>query len=70
LPGSWQDASAPVGLKQLGDSFLKQQKYLLMKVPSAIVPQEFNYLINPLYPEASKIKLLKQQSFNFDERLV
>ena len=70
LPESWQDASAPVGLKQLGDSFLKQQQYLLMKVPSAIVPQEFNYLINPLHPEASKIKLIKQQPFNFDERLI
>jgi RES domain-containing protein len=58
LPHNWQDI------------FLKQQKGLLLKVPSAIVPEEFNYLVNPLHPDASKIKLIKQQPFSFDERLV
>jgi RES domain-containing protein len=57
-------------LKKTGDEFLKQQKGLLLKVPSAIVPEEFNYLVNPLHPDASKIKLIKQQPFSFDERLV
>jgi len=70
LPANWQDVSPPNELKQLGDYFIKQQQYLLMKVPSAILPQEFNYLMNPLHPEAVKIKVLNQQSFSFDERLV
>jgi len=70
LPHNWQDILSPNQLKKTGDEFLKQQKGLLLKVPSAIVPEEFNYLINPLHPDASKIKLIKQQPFSFDERLV
>jgi RES domain-containing protein len=70
LPANWQDVSPPNELKQLGDYFIKQQQYLLMKVPSAILPQEFNYLVNPMHPEAAKMKILNQQSFSFDERLV
>jgi len=70
LPANWQDILSPNQLKKIGDKFLKEQKSLLLKVPSAIVPEEFNYLVNPMHPEASKIKLIKQQLFNFDERLV
>jgi RES domain-containing protein len=70
LPANWQDISAPAELKQLGDSFIKQQQYLLMKVPSAILPQEFNYLINPTHTDAAKMKVLSRQPFSFDERLV
>jgi RES domain-containing protein len=70
LPDDWQDISPPVALKRLGDAFLKQNKYLLMKVPSVIVPQEFNYLLNPLHADATKIKLLEKKPFSFDARLV
>lgn len=70
LPTNWQDILSPNELKKTGDEFLKQQKGLLLKVPSAIVPEEFNYLVNPLHPDSSKIKLIKQQPFSFDERLV
>ena len=70
LPHNWQDVSPTIGAKKLGDTFIKQQRHLLLKVPSAIVPEEFNYLLNPLHPSASKLKLIKQQTFSFDERLV
>lgn len=70
LPVNWQDISPPTALKKVGDGFLKQQDKLLLKVPSAIVAEEYNYLLNPLHPEISKVKLIKQLPFNFDERLV
>lgn len=70
LPADWQDISPTVALKRLGDAFIKQNKYLLMKVPSVIVPQEFNYLLNPLHPDATKIKLVEKKPFSFDARLV
>jgi RES domain-containing protein len=70
LPTDWQDISPPLALKRLGDAFLKQNKYLLMKVPSVIVPQEFNYLLNPLHVDAAKVKLIEKKPFGFDERLV
>lgn len=70
LPGDWQDISGPVMLRELGDAFLKKQEYLLMKVPSSIVPAEYNYLLNPLHPDALAVRLLKREPFSFDRRLL
>jgi len=70
LPPDWQDISPPVSLKQIGNKFLKKNDHLLMKVPSSIVPMEHNYLLNPLHAAIKKVKVLKKEKFNFDERLV
>ncbi len=70
LPEDWRDISGPVILRQLGDAFLKKQEYLIMKVPSSIVPAEYNYLLNPLHPDAFEVKLLKREPFSFDRRLI
>ncbi|GGB07149.1 RES family NAD+ phosphorylase [Mucilaginibacter rubeus] len=70
LPADWRDITGPVILRELGDAFLKKQEYLLMKVPSSIVPAEFNYLLNPLHSDAFNIKLLKREPFSFDRRLI
>ena len=70
LPKNWKDISAPAQLKKIGDAFLAERKYLALKLPSAIVPAEFNFLINPLHPDMEKVKILKQEPFNFDDRLI
>ncbi|WP_259066400.1 RES family NAD+ phosphorylase [Mucilaginibacter sp. X4EP1] len=70
LPVNWAAISPPLALKQLGDEFLQKQAYLILKLPSAIVPKEFNYLLNPLHKDIKKVKILQKQHFNFDERLV
>jgi RES domain-containing protein len=69
LPTNWRNPSAPKILQQFGDTFLTKKDFLLMKVPSVIVPQEFNFLVNPLHTEASLIKILKSEPFMFDNRL-
>lgn len=70
LPPNWNAHPEPDILKRTGDFFLKQGEHLLMKVPSAIVKEEFNYLINPMHPNAAKVKVLNVKPFVFDERLV
>ncbi|MDB4904305.1 MAG: hypothetical protein JWQ63_3586 [Mucilaginibacter sp.] len=70
LPSNWNDISPPIVLRQIGDEFLKKNEHLLMKIPSSIVPMEYNYLVNPQYPAMKKVKVLKKEPFNFDERLV
>lgn len=70
LPPNWTDISPPVELKQTGDEFLKKQAYLLMKVPSSIVPMEFNYLLNTRHSEIKKVKVIVKEPFSFDQRLV
>ncbi|HEY8782917.1 MAG TPA: RES family NAD+ phosphorylase [Mucilaginibacter sp.] len=70
LPDGWKDVSPPLALRQIGDEFLKKQEHLLMKVPSSIVPMEYNYLLNPLHQSIKKVKILKKLTFDFDARLV
>ncbi|MDF2432826.1 MAG: hypothetical protein JWP44_2457 [Mucilaginibacter sp.] len=69
LPANWRDISPPLVLKQKGDEFLKKQEHLLLKLPSSIVPMEYNYLLNPLHQAMAKVKILKKAPFDFDGRL-
>ena len=70
LPDNWQDASSPYELKTLGNQFIKETKYLMMKVPSSVVPEEYNYLLNPRHADISKVKILNTSPFSFDDRLL
>ena len=53
----------------LGKSFFDNKKSLLYKVPSAIVPSEANYLIDPEHPEIVNCKIIEMEDFEFDKRL-
>ena len=52
----------------IGDDFVSQKNAAVLKVPSAIVPPEFNYLINPNHPDSEKIKVISTQPLQFDNR--
>lgn len=56
--------------RKLGDTWLKSQRTALARVPSAILPDTWNYLLNPLHPEASKIKIAATTSGILDPRLL
>lgn len=70
LPQNWTESPDDYNLKQKGDRFLSENKNLLLKVPSSIVTKEFNYLANPLHPDASKLKIMAVEPFSFDKRLL
>jgi len=69
LPLNWRSFPHSYSTQQIGNSFVKDGKFLVLKIPSAIVEGEFNYLINPKHKDFMKIKILLTLSFNFDERL-
>ena len=54
----------------IGDEFIRSKQALLLKVPSVIVPEEHNFIINPTHPDFKKITLLQTQSFKPDKRLL
>jgi len=70
LPDNWNEYPEPNILKQIGNSFLQKNEYLLLKVPSAIVVQEFNFLMNPMNVKAGSVKIIDKAPFSFDERLI
>ena len=68
LSENW-DAKPPILETQfIGDDFVKDNDAAVLKVPSCIVPQEFNYLINPNHPEAKKMTVISKVSLTFDQR--
>jgi len=69
LPEGW-DSKPPILITQtIGDDFVNYNEAAILKVPSSIVPQEFNYMINPNHRDASKIKVLSTAKMMFDTRL-
>ena len=54
----------------IGDQFISNNQHLYLKVPSAIVPQEHNFLINPLHKDFKKVKITNSQLLELDKRLL
>lgn len=70
LPTGW-DAKPPARITQyIGDTFVRQHEAAVLKVPSAIVPFEYNYLINPLHPDSKRIRVTRTARMSFDRRFV
>lgn len=69
LPKDWKSQPASISTQKIGNKFVKENKSLVLKVPSVIVQGECNLLINPKHKDASKIKIKKIEPFSFDERL-
>lgn len=55
--------------QQIGDKWLFGRETAVLKVPSAIIDLEYNYLLNPAHPDFNKIKITTVKPFSFDTRL-
>ncbi|MEO6406762.1 MAG: RES domain-containing protein [Ferruginibacter sp.] len=53
----------------MGSEFLKNDKNAVLEIPSAIVDDEFNFLLNPKNIDFKKIKIVSSEKFDFDKRL-
>jgi RES domain-containing protein len=69
LPANWFSADAPQGLRIVGGKWLGRGETAVLQVPSAIVTEEWNYLLNPLHADFRKLRLTAPQTFNFDQRV-
>ncbi|HLU82449.1 MAG TPA: RES family NAD+ phosphorylase [Trueperaceae bacterium] len=57
-------------VRELGSDWLLAGRSLALKVPSAVLPVSFNYLLNPAHPQAKDLKVLRQVQVSLDPRLV
>lgn len=69
LPEGWDKIPIQEACQSIGDQWLKKAKYTIFQIPSVVIAEEYNYLINPLHPEASKIEIKQVTPFIFDERI-
>ncbi len=70
LLDDWRLSPAPGQLQQLGDSWIHSAASAVMRVPSAIIDSEFNYLLNPTHADFAKIDIADPTPFSLDVRLL
>lgn len=70
LAADWADIPNHTACRELGDRWLDRGEHPVLAVPSAIVPEEMNYLLNPAHPAASGFRVLRSRRFAFDARLL
>lgn len=69
LPVNWNEWPHPKETRDFGTKFLAGNKHLVLKFPSAIIPAEFIYVINPLHTRMKEIKIIAVQDYVYDLRL-
>ncbi|MEO8516405.1 MAG: RES family NAD+ phosphorylase [Flavobacterium sp.] len=69
LEPNWNIFPFDFSTQLLGDDFVRRNAACVLKVPSAVVKGDCNFLINPYHPDFKKIKIIEQSDFPFDKRI-
>jgi RES domain-containing protein len=69
LPANWDYPAARDETKKMGTAWARRNRTAILSVPSSIVPNERNYLLNPRHADFRKIRFGQPQEFRFDPRL-
>ena len=69
LPRNWSDPDPSSMLREIGEDWLERGATAVLKVPSAVVTEESNYLLNPEHPDFKKLTIGKSMRYQFDRRL-
>lgn len=69
LPGNWVDFQQYDYCQQLGGDWLRRGESPVLRVPSAIIANEWDYLLHPGHPQFSQISLIRTEPFVFDSRI-
>lgn len=70
LSEDWRSNPEPLSTTEIGASWLREQASLLLRVPSAVVPQSYNFLLNPAHPDLVEAEISEPSPFDVDRRLV
>ena len=69
LPEGWDDRPYGPASQQVGDKWIQSEESLVLRVPSVVVPEEHNYLINPEHPEFEELEIGEPRPLDVDPRL-
>lgn len=70
MPAGWDARPYKQVSQEFGDKWLSERESLVLAVPSVVVPQEYNYLINPEHEASDEIELGEPFPASFDRRLI
>lgn len=69
LPDFWRREPRHRACVEIGERWLAQGQMLALRVPSAVIPEEANWLINPAHSDAGRLRVMSARRFTFDPRL-
>lgn len=69
LPANWQGVKSYPSTQALGHVWYQQRTSAVLRVPSSIIPEEHNYILNSLHPDFPKISIKSTEDFFFDPRI-
>jgi RES domain-containing protein len=69
LPVGWRSSPPPAKLAEIGDEWFRARRTAVLAVPSAVIPREKNYLLNPEHPDFQSIRIGPAEDFVLDPRL-
>lgn len=69
LPDDSRLLPAPASTREFGSRWVVETRSVVLRVPSAVVEGEFNYLLNPRHPNFARLEIGEPQRFSFDPRL-
>ena len=70
LETNWQDYPSPKSIRDIGDTWQRDNKTLLLRVPSAVIKNEWNILVNPDHRQFHTVKIASIEPYSFDTRLL
>jgi RES domain-containing protein len=70
LPAEWRRQPGPLELRDIGTRWARSSETAVLKVPSAVVPGEHNFLLNPRHPDFGRLAIGEVEPFESDERFV
>jgi len=69
LPKNWLASPPPTKLQEIGDKWVRSGSSVVLAVPSAVIPGENNFLLNPAHADIATLLIAKPVRFEFDRRL-
>ena len=69
LGDDWNAFPENFSTQQIGDAFVNKLQFCILKVPSAVVKGDFNFVINPKHTDFKRIQITNQDDFPIDSRI-
>jgi RES domain-containing protein len=70
LPANWRISPPAVETMEIGDRWVREKRSAILAVPSAICPDDRNFLLNPGHPDFKRIRIAPPTDYEFDPRLI
>lgn len=70
LPNGWFGNPPLDELKKIGDQFIRDANFLALRIPSAVMPEDYNVLLNPAHPDFKLVSVKYKRKVPIDERFL